>query len=65
MATKLALNSRSGEQRAILKLIDGDPFFQHMKEDYGRLARRVHELFEGRGRQDGHDLQGSLRSSGC
>jgi HSP20 family protein len=46
----------------ILKFSDGDPFFQRVADIYNALARRSYELFESRGRQDGHDLEDWLKA---
>jgi HSP20 family protein len=46
----------------MLKLMEDDPFFQRMREVYDTLARRAYELFDGRGRQDGHDLEDWFRA---
>ena len=54
VATK---SSRSEERPAILKIVDGDPFLQHLGELYDVIARRAYELFELHGRQDGHDWE--------
>jgi HSP20 family protein len=50
-------SSRSAQQPAVLKLMDGDPFFQRMRKAYNAIARRAYELFESRGRQTGHDWE--------
>ncbi len=62
MTTELKTKSRNSDQPAIFKLMDNDPFLQRMRETYDILARRAYELFEGRGRQDGHDLEDWLRA---
>jgi HSP20 family protein len=62
MTTKLTSRSQSSNQPEILKLMDGGPFFQRIREISDTLARRAYELFEGRGRQDGHDLEDWLRA---
>jgi HSP20 family protein len=62
MATELTSKSQSAKHPAILKLVDGDPFLQRMRDVYETLARRAYELFEGRGRQDGHDLEDWLHA---
>ena len=62
MTTEPTSRSQSSNQPAILKLTDGDPFFHRMREISDTLARRAYELFEGRGRQDGHDLEDWLRA---
>jgi HSP20 family protein len=61
MTTELA-KSHSVKQPSILKLMDDDPFFQRMRDVYDTLARRAYELFDGRGRQDGHDLEDWFRA---
>ena len=62
MAQELTTKSQSSNQPPILKLMDGDPFFRRMGEIHNTLARRAYELFDGRGRQDGHDLEDWLRA---
>jgi HSP20 family protein len=62
MTHELTSRSQSSNQPAILKLRDGDPFLKRMDEIYNSLARRAYELFDGRGRQDGHDLEDWLRA---
>ena len=42
--------------------MDGDPFFQRMREISDTLARRAYELFESRGRQGDHDLEDWFRA---
>jgi HSP20 family protein len=46
----------------MLKLMDNDPFFQRIREVYDTLARRAYELFDGRGREHGHDLEDWFRA---
>ena len=62
MTTELTSRSQSSNEPVILKLMDGDPFFQRIREIYDNLARRAYELFDGRGRQDGHDLEDWFRA---
>lgn len=62
MTTELTSRSQSSNQPAILKLMDGDPFFQRMMEISDIIARRAYELFEGRGGQDGHDWEDWFRA---
>lgn len=62
MTHELTARSQSSNQPAIFKLRDGDPFLKRMDEIYGNLARRAYELFDGRGRQDGHDLEDWFRA---
>jgi HSP20 family protein len=62
MATEVTSKSHSTRQPAILRLTDGDPFFQRMREVYDTLARQAYELFDGRGRQDGRDLEDWFRA---
>jgi HSP20 family protein len=64
MTTELATRAQSAKQPAIFKLMDGDLFFQRANEVYDTLARRAYQLFEGRGRQDGHDLQDWFHAEG-
>jgi HSP20 family protein len=60
--TTTVIKSSHEKHPAILKLMDNDPFFRHMNEVYGAIARRAFELFEGRGRQHGHDLEDWFRA---
>ena len=62
MTTELTSKSQTANQPAILTVKNDDPFFQRMREVYDTLARRAYELFDGRGRQDGHDLEDWLRA---
>lgn len=62
MTTELTSRSQSSKHPAVLKLMDGDPFAQRMTGIYDTLARRAYELFEGRGCQDGHDLEDWFRA---
>jgi HSP20 family protein len=57
MTADLTTRSQSTNKPAIFKLMEGDPFFAQVQEVYDALARRAYELFDGRGRQDGDDLQ--------
>lgn len=57
MTTELTTRTHIAKQPAILTLMDGDPFFERMKDVYDTISQRAFELFEGRGRQDGHDLE--------
>jgi HSP20 family protein len=62
MTTELRSKSQRSKQPAILKLVDADPLVQRIGEVYDTLARRAYELFDGRGRQDGHDLEDWFRA---
>ncbi|MGH9502852.1 MAG: Hsp20 family protein [Terriglobales bacterium] len=62
MTTQPEPKSQITKQPAVLKLVDGDPFFQRMSEVYDSLALRAYELFDGGGRHDGHDLEDWLRA---
>jgi HSP20 family protein len=61
-STLTSTTPRSEKRPIILKFSDGDPFFQRMNDIYEVVARRAYELFEGRGRQDGHDLEDWLQA---
>ena len=62
MTTDLTSKSKSSNQPTSLKLMDGDPILQRMGEIYDTLAHRAYELFEGRGRQHGNDLEDWFRA---
>jgi HSP20 family protein len=62
MSSELTSKSQSSNQPAMLKLMEGDPLFQRIGEIYNTLTHRAYELFEGRGRQDGHDLEDWFRA---
>jgi HSP20 family protein len=62
MANELRTKSHNTEQPAVFTLMNGDPFFRHIGEVHDRLARRAFELFNARGRQDGHDLEDWFRA---
>lgn len=62
MSSELTSKSQSSNQPAMLKLMEGDPLFQRIGEIYNTLTHRAYELFEGRGREDGHDLEDWFRA---
>ncbi len=62
MTTDLTSKPQSAKHPVILKLIGGSPFSQRMQQVYNIVAHRAYELYESRGRQDGHDLEDWLRA---
>jgi HSP20 family protein len=62
MTTELTSRSQSSKQPAMLKLMENDPFFRRVEEIYDALARRAYELFDGRGREHGHDWEDWFRA---
>lgn len=42
--------------------MEGDPSLRRIEEIYNTLSRRAYELFDGRGRQNGHDLEDWFRA---
>jgi HSP20 family protein len=62
MTTESNSRSQSSNQLAILKLMDGDPFLQWMRQTYESLSQRAYQLFEERGRRDGHDWEDWFRA---
>jgi HSP20 family molecular chaperone IbpA len=62
MTTEMTPKSHTSKQPAILQMIDGDPFLRRVGQLYDILNRRAYELFEGRGREHGHDLDDWLHA---
>jgi HSP20 family protein len=62
MTSESTSKSHKTNLPTVLKLVDSDPFLRHIGEVYDRLARRAFELFDGRGRQHGHDLEDWFRA---
>ncbi len=62
MTTEVTVKTHRSNQPAIFKFMDGDKASQRMTEVYDKVARRAYELFEGRGRQDGQDLDDWLHA---
>jgi HSP20 family protein len=57
MTTELATKPHNLKQPAIFRMPDGDSLIRRMTSLFDTLNRRAYELFEGRGRQHGHDLE--------
>ena len=57
MTTELTSKSQRTSQPAILSLVDNDPYFRHVQDVYNAIARRAYDLFQSRGRGDGHDIE--------
>ncbi len=62
MTAELASQSESPKHPKVLKLRDASPFSQLVHQVYKGVARRAFELYESRGRQDGHDLEDWCRA---
>lgn len=45
-----------------IKVVDGEGLLDRMKEVYQSVAARAYDLFEGRGREDGRDLEDWFRA---
>lgn len=55
LTTELLSKSQGGSQPRVLKLRPASPFSQLVHKAYRGVARCAYELYESRGRQDGHD----------
>lgn len=62
MTSEPISKSHNANVPTVFKLVDGDPFLRHIGQVYDRLARRAFELFDGRGRLHGHDLEDWFRA---
>ena len=62
MTTELPSRSQGGRHPRVVKLRSGSPFSQLVHQAYKGVARRAYELYESRGRRDGHDLEDWLRA---
>jgi HSP20 family molecular chaperone IbpA len=62
MSTKLAPEAQPEAVPVKVNVGGVESLFDRAKEIYGLIARRAYELFEGRGRQDGFDLEDWLRA---
>jgi len=62
MTTELMSRSQSTKYPRVLGLKSASPFSQLMQQAYNRVARRAYELYENRGREDGHDLEDWFRA---
>jgi HSP20 family protein len=57
MATEITTKPHNIKQPAIFKMSAGDSLIQRAGDLFDTINRRAYELFESRGRQDGHDLE--------
>src|SRR5262249_16585601 len=57
-STKLQQTNRD----ATVKIVPTENLFEHLKEIYQSTAHRAYEHFEGRGQEDGHDLDDWFRA---
>ena len=62
MSTKLAPAAQPEAVPVKVTIGGVESLFDRAKEIYESIARRAYELFEGRGRQDGFDLEDWLRA---
>ncbi|MGB8769809.1 MAG: Hsp20 family protein [Candidatus Korobacteraceae bacterium] len=62
MALEITSQSHSSHGPIVVKPLDEDLFIRRMQKVFSRIERRAYELFERRGRQDGHDLEDWLRA---
>ncbi len=56
MTTEITTKSHS-KQPVIYRISEGDPLIRRVGDLFATLNRRAYELFESRGRRDGHDLE--------
>ncbi|MDQ6733800.1 MAG: DUF2934 domain-containing protein [Nitrospirota bacterium] len=59
--TKTTLANKSGEPQSHAVLREAAPSFSTV-EFYARVARRAYDLFERRGREEGHDVEDWLEA---
>jgi HSP20 family protein len=62
MTAELTSRPHSAKHPIVLKLRDASPFAQLVHQAYKGVAHRAYELYESRGRQDGHDLEDWYRA---
>jgi HSP20 family molecular chaperone IbpA len=62
MTTELTSRSQTAKHPRVLRLRPGSPFSQLVHEAYKGVARRAYELYESRGRENGHDLEDWCRA---
>jgi HSP20 family molecular chaperone IbpA len=62
MTTEITSKSQGAKHPRVFKLRDASPFSQLVHQAYKGVARRAYELYESRGRQDGHDLEDWCRA---
>jgi len=55
MSTAVAV--QPAKESASIKSLPASDLFERMQQTYNTIARRAFEMFEGRGRGDGHDLE--------
>jgi HSP20 family protein len=57
VTTEIAPKPHNLREPALFRTSDGDSLIRRMNSLFDTLNRRAYELFETRGRQDGHDLE--------
>jgi HSP20 family protein len=57
MTTEITTKPHNLRQPAIFRMSDGESLIRRMSSLFDTLNRRAYEVFESRGRQDGHDLE--------
>jgi HSP20 family protein len=62
MSTKVGLEAKPVASPVKVNVEEVESLFDRAKEIYESIARRAYELFEGRGRQDGFDIEDWLRA---
>lgn len=62
MTAELTSKPDSAKRPIVLKLRDASPFAQLVHQAYKGVTHRAYELYESRGRQDGHDLEDWCRA---
>lgn len=54
--------TQTAKEAAPMKMLPGSDLFDRLRELSNSIARRAFEMFEGRGRTDGHDLEDWFRA---
>ena len=62
MSTQYLSAPRPSTTPSLPAIVVGEGFFDELEETYQSISRRAYALFEGRGRQDGHDLDDWLQA---
>jgi HSP20 family protein len=62
MSHKSATAVQPAKEGAAVRVLPPSDLFERVQETYNAIARRAFEVFEGRGRADGHDLEDWLRA---
>lgn len=57
MTTEITTKLHSTKHPAIFRMADGESLLRRVGDLFDTLNRRAYELFESRGRRDGHDLE--------